>query len=75
MHGHNFQVLAVGTGTWDGTVTHADNPMRRDVFIMPGGTAAVPGYLVLQIDADNPGGKPSPTSTSALSQSSPHFHG
>ncbi|TVY80676.1 oxidoreductase ptaK [Lachnellula suecica] len=51
LHGHNFFVLAVGTGTWDGkTVVNAANPQRRDVQIVPAG-----GYLVMQITADNPG--------------------
>ena len=60
LHGHSFRVLAVGTGAWDGTVTNPQNPMRRDVAVLPAGTAQVPGYLVLQIDADNPGGKRAP---------------
>lgn len=50
MHGHNMYILAVGTGEWDGTVVNPDNPQRRDVQMMPGN-----GYLVFQIDADNPG--------------------
>ncbi|TAQ86568.1 hypothetical protein B7494_g5109 [Chlorociboria aeruginascens] len=51
LHGHNMFVLAAGVGTWDGTsVTRPLNPQRRDVQILPGS-----GYLVLQIDADNPG--------------------
>ncbi|CZT03440.1 probable laccase precursor [Rhynchosporium agropyri] len=50
LHGHNFWVLAEGTGTWDGTVVNAANPQRRDVQIVRAG-----GYLVIQINQDNPG--------------------
>lgn len=54
LHGHNFWVLAEGTGTWDGsTVVNAANPQRRDTQIVRAG-----GYLVLQIDQDNPGAWP-----------------
>ena len=51
LHGHNFFVLAEGKGTWDGTITHGQNPQRRDVQIVQPG----PSYLVLQYDTDNPG--------------------
>jgi hypothetical protein len=54
-HGHNMYVLARGTGTWDGTVTNPSNPSRRDVTMLPNGSAATPSYLVVQIDGDNPG--------------------
>lgn len=54
LHGHNFYVIDVGTGTYDGTtVVNPSNPLRRDVEILPGG-----GYLVLQFEADNPGAWP-----------------
>jgi hypothetical protein len=49
-HGHTMSVLAAGTGTWNGTVTRPQNPIRRDVQIMP-----PLGYIVFQVDADNPG--------------------
>ena len=56
MHGHNMYVLAVGSGTWDGTVTNAKNPQRRDVQLLPNAVSATePSYIVVQIDADNPG--------------------
>ena len=56
LHGHDFQVLATGTGTWDGTITNPSNPQRRDVQqIADGGTVADPTYIVLQWDQDNPG--------------------
>lgn len=50
LHGHNMYVLAAGTGSWSGTVVNPNNPMRRDVHILPAN-----GYLVLQFDLDNPG--------------------
>lgn len=54
LHGHNFHVLNVGTGTWDGvTVINPANPQRRDVQLVPAG-----GFLVLQIETDNPGAWP-----------------
>ncbi|KAG9233290.1 multicopper oxidase-domain-containing protein [Amylocarpus encephaloides] len=53
LHGHNMFVLAAGKGTWDGTITHPNNPLRRDVHILPGF-----GYLVIQMKSDNPGAWP-----------------
>ncbi|KAF2084453.1 multicopper oxidase [Saccharata proteae CBS 121410] len=52
LHGHDFFVLGTGTGTWDGDVStlQFDNPMRRDVAILP-----AQGYLILAFPADNPG--------------------
>ena len=55
LHGHNMWVLAEGVGTWDGTIAHAYNPQRRDTQLLQPGTAANPGYLVLQYQTDNPG--------------------
>ena len=56
MHGHNMYILAQGTGIWDGTVTNAANPQRRDVQLLPVAISSTdPGYIVVQIDADNPG--------------------
>ncbi|MCJ1231801.1 hypothetical protein MMC12_008480, partial [Toensbergia leucococca] len=55
LHGHNFNVLAEGTGTWDGTVVHASNTQRRDVQLLQPGTPGDPGYLVIQYNTDNPG--------------------
>lgn len=54
LHGHDFQVIGEGNGTWDGTtLTNLANPQRRDVQIV------VPdGYIVVQILADNPGAWP-----------------
>jgi FtsP/CotA-like multicopper oxidase with cupredoxin domain len=52
LHGHTFFVLSVGeTGqVWDGSVTEPENPMRRDVQIIP-----PLGYAVIQFETDNPG--------------------
>ncbi|KAG5924285.1 hypothetical protein E4U42_004702 [Claviceps africana] len=50
MHGHDWQVLAAGFGTWDGRVTNARNPLRRDTHLLPPN-----GHLVMQFETDNPG--------------------
>ena len=57
LHGHNFNVLAEGTGTWDGTIQHIQNTQRRDVQLLQpsNGDGSVPGYIVIQYDTDNPG--------------------
>jgi FtsP/CotA-like multicopper oxidase with cupredoxin domain len=56
LHGHDFQVLATGRGTWDGTITNPRNPQRRDVQqIAAGGTVEQPTYIVLQWNQNNPG--------------------
>lgn len=55
MHGHNFWVVAEGTGVWDGTVTRPKNPQRRDVQMLQPGSADTPGYIVIEFNADNPG--------------------
>lgn len=54
LHGHNMFVLDEGVGEWDGkTVINPLNPQRRDVQLLQGN-----GYMVLQINADNPGAWP-----------------
>ncbi|PSK56592.1 Iron transport multicopper oxidase [Elsinoe australis] len=63
MHGHNVFVLAEGWGKWDGNVVRPENPQRRDTQLvraarpLAGGAQGEvePGYIVLQIEADNPG--------------------
>lgn len=52
LHGHDFWVLAQGTGTYDAdtvTLTTTNSP-RRDVAMLPAS-----GYLVLAYYTDNPG--------------------
>ncbi|MCJ1347713.1 hypothetical protein MMC31_005942 [Peltigera leucophlebia] len=55
LHGHNFNVLAEGPGTWDGTINHIQNTQRRDVQLIQPGSPAVPSHLVIQYNTDNPG--------------------
>jgi hypothetical protein len=60
LHGHNFWVVAQGTGRWNGTITRPHNPQRRDTQIIDAGNPAngEPGgesYIVLDFIADNPG--------------------
>ncbi|KAI1340237.1 multicopper oxidase [Xylariaceae sp. FL0016] len=51
LHGHDYFVLAQGTGTYSDDVTlNLDNPPRRDTAMLPSS-----GYLVLAFQADNPG--------------------
>ncbi|KIV88988.1 hypothetical protein, variant 2 [Exophiala mesophila] len=58
IHGHDFQVLAEGTGTWDGVVVNPSNPQRRDVQMSHAGADRGQGttnYIVIQYEQDNPG--------------------
>ncbi|KAF2097731.1 hypothetical protein NA57DRAFT_40734, partial [Rhizodiscina lignyota] len=51
LHGHDFWVLAAGTGTYaSNTTLNLSNPPRRDTALMPAA-----GYLVLAFKTDNPG--------------------
>lgn len=50
LHGHNFNVLAEGPGTWDGKIAHQQNTQLRDVQMVD-----AHGFIVLQYNADNPG--------------------
>nr|WCO04041.1 laccase [Paramyrothecium roridum] len=51
LHGHDFHVLAQGTGTYSSSVTmNTSNPPRRDTAILPAS-----GYLVMAWQTDNPG--------------------
>jgi FtsP/CotA-like multicopper oxidase with cupredoxin domain len=52
LHGHDFYVLAQGTGTYDSSsvTLGLTNPPRRDVAMLPGS-----GYLVIAYLTDNPG--------------------
>lgn len=59
IHGHDFQVLAEGWGTWNGSIVQPSNPQRRDVQQNAGGDATNPNigssYTVFQWTQDNPG--------------------
>ncbi|KAJ3495688.1 hypothetical protein NLG97_g3212 [Lecanicillium saksenae] len=51
LHGHDFYVLAQGTGGYNSSyLTTSANPPRRDVALLPAA-----GYLVLAFKTDNPG--------------------
>ncbi|MCJ1312325.1 hypothetical protein MMC25_005999 [Agyrium rufum] len=50
LHGYTMSILSEGVGTWDGTITNPSNPQRRDTQMVQAG-----GYMVAQIQADNPG--------------------
>ncbi|CAG8959121.1 hypothetical protein HYFRA_00012984 [Hymenoscyphus fraxineus] len=52
LHGHDFFILAQGTGTYDPATTTLQkvNPPRRDVAMLPAG-----GFVVMAFLTDNPG--------------------
>ncbi|KAL7271307.1 hypothetical protein RUND412_005947 [Rhizina undulata] len=52
LHGHDFYILAQGTGTFNSSTSDINftNPMRRDVAMLPAS-----GYLVIAFLTDNPG--------------------
>lgn len=49
LHGHDFSILAQGTGSYNGSTTTV-NPPRRDTAMLPAN-----GYLVLGWQTNNPG--------------------
>jgi FtsP/CotA-like multicopper oxidase with cupredoxin domain len=53
--GHDVNVLASGTGEWDGVITNPDSTLRRDVQMLKGTTGGIRTYIVLQFNLDNPG--------------------
>jgi len=56
LHGHNFWVMEEGFGEWNGTLTQAQNPIRRDTqLVQKAQSFTVPAYIVLQFDTDNSG--------------------
>ncbi|KAH9810773.1 multicopper oxidase [Teratosphaeria destructans] len=57
LHGHDFYILAQGTGLYDSSVSlNLQNPPRRDVAMMPWDPAQdLGGHLVIAWKADNPG--------------------
>lgn len=51
LHGHDFFIIAQGTGTYSSSITlNTSNPPRRDTAMLPGS-----GYLVMAWETDNPG--------------------
>ncbi|KAL1984795.1 hypothetical protein VTN96DRAFT_8639 [Rasamsonia emersonii] len=52
LHGHDFYILAQGTGTYDPAtdLVSLTNPPRRDTAVLPAS-----GYLVVAFKTDNPG--------------------
>ncbi|KAH6871203.1 Cupredoxin [Thelonectria olida] len=51
LHGHDFFILAQGTGTYSSSITlNTSNPPRRDTAMLPAS-----GYLVMAWETDNPG--------------------
>jgi hypothetical protein len=51
LHGHDFFVLAQGSGSYSSDVTLTlSNPPRRDTAMLPAS-----GYLVIAFETDNPG--------------------
>jgi FtsP/CotA-like multicopper oxidase with cupredoxin domain len=51
LHGHDFFIIAQGTGTYDvDTTLKLVNPPRRDTAMLPAS-----GYLVLAFETNNPG--------------------
>ncbi|KAL1849720.1 hypothetical protein Plec18167_005291 [Paecilomyces lecythidis] len=51
LHGHDFAILAQGSGTYNSSdLGSLTNPPRRDTAMLPGS-----GYLVLAFKTDNPG--------------------
>lgn len=51
-----MHILAEGYGEWDGSIVNPQNPQRRDVHILHNAQSpTVPSYMVMQIEADNPG--------------------
>ncbi|KAF9871958.1 multicopper oxidase [Colletotrichum karsti] len=51
LHGHDFFILAQGSGTYSSSVTlNTTNPPRRDTAMLPSS-----GYLVMAFETDNPG--------------------
>jgi FtsP/CotA-like multicopper oxidase with cupredoxin domain len=56
LHGHNFHVLAEGTGTFNGTLVNAANSQVRDVQVLRAAPDDnTPAYIVIEWVNDNPG--------------------
>lgn len=51
LHGHDFYVIAQGTGSYSSSTTlNLENPPKRDTAMLPAS-----GYLVMAFETDNPG--------------------
>ncbi|KAL9074036.1 MAG: hypothetical protein Q9157_004526 [Trypethelium eluteriae] len=50
IHGQQMMVLAVGQGSWNGSIVRPSNPQRRDTQIVPAN-----GYLVVELSGNTPG--------------------
>ncbi|KAL5114595.1 hypothetical protein ACEQ8H_007500 [Pleosporales sp. CAS-2024a] len=51
LHGHQFQMVARGSGSWNGDESSLPSkPPRRDVWVVPAN-----GYIVIRFQANNPG--------------------
>lgn len=51
LHGHVFQMVAKGSGTWDGQESgFPEVPSKRDGLVVP-----ARGYAIIRFKADNPG--------------------
>jgi FtsP/CotA-like multicopper oxidase with cupredoxin domain len=50
LHGHDYWVIAQGTGNYTTATLNWDNAVRRDTATLPAG-----GYLILAFKTDNPG--------------------
>ena len=56
LHSHDYQILAAGPGSWDGTITNPQNPNRRDIEMLGGNASpATQTHIVVQWKQDNPG--------------------
>jgi Multicopper oxidase len=61
MHGHDFLLLATGTGVFNTSVLQSanlNNPPRRDVITLPASAFGAPdvgGFAVIAFPLDNPG--------------------
>jgi FtsP/CotA-like multicopper oxidase with cupredoxin domain len=50
LHGHDFYILAQGSGDFSDDMVNLSNPPRRDTAMLPG-----QGYLAIAFKTDNPG--------------------
>ena len=57
LHGHDFYIVATGTGDGSDAVFNGNNPIRRDTHTVQGnnGVPGAGGYAMIAFPADNPG--------------------